>query len=415
MKIDVMSYDDNMSDREISLFVHEYVHYLQNITTIYGLERLNYDIAALYRMIEWVRSQNDVEIYVPISEDALSKLTQSNNLIRELTLGENRDIKDFVFISAENIGTIDVDDKRSVDTICINYKNQKGEKDFCTFGANEISESMAYLIERCITKDYETSPVYPYETAQMVIKYIYPELLDDGRNLIILCDKALMSSNPGVELFNIVRWLKQIHYSISTPTELFLFLDYNWELYDLDKKISSYDYFVNRAEDVRNNLHTLLRDNYFKDFNAWVDQVINYAIYLRTNKPLFWLNLVDNGYVKENSTWWEIINNAGSPLIETAKHEYFHVNPIGFDSSCTVYFKVFYQIYKLFVKGDSNCNLMPWCNDERNTAKIDSTCLCCPWIHPEDNGQFCTFRGIWDYWGLGKYNVQKADKMYPKE
>ena len=405
MKIDSLSYDEMMSDREISLFVHEYIHYLQNITTTYGLERLNYDFAILCKMVDWIKERDNVDVYVPLSEDILSELTKSNKKIKDLTWGESVDIDDFTFVSVEVFDKEEIDEQRIVETIGINYKNKAGIEGLCSFGAREIYESMAYLIEQHITKNYELSPDYPYKVAIMVVDYIYPELLNDYRNLLILFDKALMSSNPGAELYSIVQWLKQINYSGSNPTNLFLFLDHYWELSDMGERISCHKYFINRAEEVRNNLHAILNDKYFIDYHTWVDRIIDYVIYLRTNKPLFWLDLVEYGYIKNNPIWSEIINNAGSPLIETIKHEYFYVNPIGFDSSSLVYFKVFNQIYKLFVMGDTKCDLMPWCNDTRNAVNVDRTCFNCPWNHPDYNWQLCTFRGIWQHWGLSKYII----------
>ena len=47
---------------------------------------------------------------------------------------------------------------------------------------------------------------------QMVVKYIYPPLLDDYRNFLIVCDMALMSSNPGAELYEITKWLEKIDF-----------------------------------------------------------------------------------------------------------------------------------------------------------------------------------------------------------
>ena len=310
MKIDVMSYNENMSDREISLFLHEYIHYLQNITTTYGLERLLYDFAILCRMVEWLQKQNKADIYVPIPEDVLSELTKSNKKILDLTWGDtvDYDIKEFQFVSAEKLDSIRIDKQRSVDTICITYKNTTGEEDICTFGAREINESMAYLIERKMTRDYESSPVYPYETAQMVAKYIYPPLLDDYRNFLIVCDMALMSSNPGAEFFEIAKWLEKIGYTFDDPGELYRFLELNWDFNDMGHRMSYCNYYINRAEDVRNNLHILLQDEYFYDYHAWVDCIIDRAILLRKNNPLFWLDLAEQGYIKSNSVWVDIIN-----------------------------------------------------------------------------------------------------------
>lgn len=405
IKIDSSSYDENMSDREISLFVHEYIHYLQNITTICGLERLNSDYAILVKMVNWIRNQNTNSFFIPISKDVLGELTIANDKICNLTWGEMGDINHFDFISAQLIDSTKIDNQREVESVCITYRDKNGIEEICSFGTREIYESMAYLIERHITRDYETSPEYPYCVAQRVIEYIYPELLNDYRNLLVIYDKALLSSNPGVELFKIVKWLKEIHYASDRPDTLYHFIDSNWQFYDLNKNVSVYDYFNDRIEEVRTNLHILLRDDFFNDYHVWVDRILDYAIYLRTENTMFWLDLVNNGYVKENGCWMEIINNAGSPLIETNRHEYFHVNPLGCDSSCTVYFKIFNKIYRLFVNGDIQCDLIPWCNNKCNTVTIDSTCFNCPWEHSEQNNQLCTFKGIWQHWGLNAYKI----------
>lgn len=51
MKIDSLSFGENMNDRELSLFVHEYIHFLQSFTTLHGLERINSDFCVLMNMI----------------------------------------------------------------------------------------------------------------------------------------------------------------------------------------------------------------------------------------------------------------------------------------------------------------------------------------------------------------------------
>lgn len=407
MKIDSDSFGEEMIDRELSLFVHEYIHFLQNITTTCGIERLNYDLAVLCRMIEWIKEQDSFDIEVPFKEENLKKLTKSNKRINDLTWGETGEIEGFEFISAEKFDEEIIDEQRTVESIGIKYRNKENDDNLCSFGTREIYESMAYLIEQHITKDYEPSPNYPYKVAQNVIEYIHPQLLDDYRNLLILYDKALMSSNPGSELYNIVQWLKYINYIPHSPEELFEFLNGYWEFHDLDKEISSYKYYVNRALEVKQNLHVLLQDDYFKDYHSWVDQVIGFAIFLRKKDPLFWLKLVNHGYIKKNPYWEQIISNVGTPLIETKRKEYFVVDPIGCDSYCMVYFKIFNQIYRLLSKGETQCLLMPWCNDSRNQVNIDATCHTCPWKHGEKNGDLCLFKGIWQHWGLNEYNIWK--------
>ena len=90
--------------------------------------------------------------------------------------------------------------------------------------------------------------------------------------------------------------------------------------------ISNSRNFKNYAEQVRYNLHSLLQDPYFDDYHKLVDTIFDYAIELRTNEPMFWLDIVDCGDVKNNTYFYAIRHFAGSPLIETAKHELFWRN-----------------------------------------------------------------------------------------
>ena len=146
-------------------------------------------------------------------------------------------------------------------------------------------------------------------------------MLDDPRNLLVLCDKALMSSNPGPEFVRMIKWLRQIDFLPPTPDYLFYFLDNNWETYDMNQKVGVLETFVNRVEFVKANLHSLLQDAYFSDYHKWLDVIFDYAIDLRKTEPMFWLDIIDNGYVKDNSYFQAIFHFAGSPLIETVKHE----------------------------------------------------------------------------------------------
>ena len=38
---------------------------------------------------------------------------------------------------------------------------------------------------------------------------------------------------------------------------------------------------------------------------------------------------------------------------------------------------------------------------------VDSTCHKCPWNHPQKEGQLCTFKGIWQHWGLNNVKIEE--------
>lgn len=404
MKIDALTYGESMTEREISLFIHEYVHFLQSFTTIYGIERIYSDFSILTNSANWIRTQDNSKVTVPLSEDILNDISRNGYLISKLVWGDTEDIS-HIQITNVVIDNVQIDEQRQIESVCISYKDKNGDETCCTFGAREVYEGMAYLIEQYITKDYEYSPDHPYCTAEKVTNHICPYLLDDRRNLLVLCDKALMSSNPGPEFVRIIKWLKQVHYLPPTPDDLFYFLDSNWKTYDLYEEVGVLDAFVKRVVFVKANLHSLLQDELFSDYHIWLDALFDYAIDLRKTEPMFWLDIVDNGYVKDNLYFQAILRFAGSPLIETVKHEYFNVDPEGSYSESMSFFRVFYQIFKLLVEGKTQCELMPWCNNNSNAVRIDETCYKCPWKHKEDNGELCPFKAIWQHWGLNGVEI----------
>ena len=404
MKIDALKYGDNMTERELSLFIHEYVHFLQSFTTIYGLERINSDFSVIINMVNWMNRHIKSKIAFPLSKDVLDSVICNNDKLSRLVWGDTEDIS-HLRITNEDVDYIQIDERRQIESVTLSYIDENGEQSYCSFGAREIYEGMAYLIEQYITKDFEVSPDHPYCTAAKVANHIHPHLLDDPRNLLVLCDKALMSSNPGPEFVRMIKWLRQIDFLPPTPDYLFYFLDNNWETYDMNQKVGVLETFVNRVEFVKANLHSLLQDAYFSDYHKWLDVIFDYAIDLRKTEPMFWLDIIDNGYVKDNSYFQAIFHFAGSPLIETVKHEYFFVDPEGSNSESISFFKVFNQIYKLLVEGTTQCELMPWCNNSPNVVRIDETCYKCPWKHQEDNGELCPFKAIWQHWGLNDVEI----------
>lgn len=411
MKIDSLSFGENMTDRELSLFIHEYIHFLQNITTLHGLERMNSDFCVLMHMINWLRENDEKPISIPLSDTILSDMTRNNQDISKLSWGDFEEIKnyDIIDIVLDPCNAIQIDEYRTVESVIIKYRTNDTEEDICSFGAREIYEGMAYLIEQHITKDFESSPDFPYNTAYKVAEFFYPTLANDYRNILVLCDKALMFSNPGFEFVEMIKWIKEIEFIPKSPDELYYFLEQNWEIYDINVKVDYLDNFKRLAEDVKSNMHIILNDKYFNDYHIWIDTIINYAITIRTHMPLFWIDIVDHGYVKHNAVFQSILHSAGSPLIETNRHEYHFITPNGCeDSTCLVYFKVFNQIFRILSMGDLQCNLMPWCNNTLNFVNVDSTCHKCPWNHPQKEGLLCTFKGIWQHWGLNNVKMQKG-------
>lgn len=413
MKIDSEHFGNDMTDKDLSLFVHEYVHFLQSFTTVKGLERLTSDFWMLRRMVEYIKEQGKQNVSVPFNKDILNELTKNNELIDTIAWGESGADSYDDKIQLEDIlvdtKTFDIDGVRYMDTVALTYVDAEGKEGVCVFGIRDLYEGMAYLIEQLITKDYEHSPDCPYSTAKMVAEYYYPELVKDSRNIIALCDNALMFSNPGVEYVRMLQYMKEVSFLPQSPDEIYAFIESNWEVYDIDRSVTTLDAFVLKVSEAREILHGCLsNDAYFDSYHQWVDFILDFAIYLRTFNPLFWLDVVDNGYVKENLYFNTLLNSIGTPIVEIKKNECFSMNIMDerIDTYCLSYFRVFYQIYELLTDGRLMCNLLPWCSDPRCATEPDKCCWNEPWNHCEQK-DLCPFVAIWNHWGLNGIQIQR--------
>ena len=412
MKIDSEHFGNDMTDKELSLFVHEYVHFLQSFTTIKGLEKLTSDYWMLRRMIEYIKEQGKQTVSVPINKDVLNELTKNNELIDTIAWGESSSDSFVDEIQLKDVtidtNTFDIDGVRFMDTVILTYIDAEGKDGLYSFGTRDLYEGMAYLIEQLITKDYEHSPDCPYSTAKKVAEYYYSEFAKEPRNIIVLCDNALMFSNPGVEYVRMLQYMKEVSFLPQSPEDIYPFIELNWEVRDINKSIKIIDVFVEKVNEAREVLHDCLSNNiYFDSYHQWVDFILDNAIYLRTVNPWFWLNIVNYGYINDNTYFRTLLNMIGTPLVENKKHEYFSITTIkDIDVYCLSYFRVFYQIYSLLTEGRLMCNLLPWCSDSRCETKPDKCCEYEPWKHCE-NKDLCPFVAIWNHWGLNGVQIQR--------
>ena len=198
LKIDGEIDLNKLTEKDFSLFFHEYIHFLQDITTTYGL-------TTCYAYGEYVQSVvNDIyargqqTFEVPYIYDNNKDNIRLNEQVQKVTLGDwdtNIETLDNVNVFVEDFKLEFGKEQNlpSIPTVCI----QANEDDIISFGASAIKESIAYIMERCCYKEYEESDEFPYSSAEKVASSIFPEFGQRILNVLALADCSLMFSNPG--------------------------------------------------------------------------------------------------------------------------------------------------------------------------------------------------------------------------
>lgn len=205
------SYDGNIDELDIptlGTIVHEYIHFLQNVSTPWGLydSMVRYNIMAeTYAFVENATSTITLPLDIDYSPELANKIAIVKCGMGYCPLADTR----------RNDFKIDVNER-----ICIHRKYKQlnnrilpvitldicftdGSKQAITLGANIIKESMAALYQMLIdeTATHERYDL-PYNLVKIIAEQHFSAIASDNIKLITICYISLFSLSPAEVLIN---------------------------------------------------------------------------------------------------------------------------------------------------------------------------------------------------------------------
>ena len=188
----------NLTLTDLGTFVHEYIHFLQNISTPWGVFAgivRNNDIAEMVHSYE-----NASEIKLPYgfipSKEQLERrkwfqcsigTCHSNDVIdRNIPTG-------FYF---EDVSVLPV----MMHRVHFCYNTTSGENKELIIGATIIKEAMAVMIQSLVDTDLSEHPDVPYNIIEILCYNHFNNIAGDKKKLIYLCYISLFSLDPGYAL-----------------------------------------------------------------------------------------------------------------------------------------------------------------------------------------------------------------------
>lgn len=194
--------------RDYASFIHEYVHYIQQITTPYGLKYSTYFIKNLLIYRESINSSQK-EINLPFR----LKVNEPTKQI-EVELANKNGSESF---AKGNINDIEINNndvklakqqQSAVNIGVYDFENDRAFNEGFQFGYWCVIESMAHMVQSLINPELNHR-IVPYRTAQLVCSKIRPDLRDDTKLLISICYVSLYFDNPGHAFFEILDSIPQ--------------------------------------------------------------------------------------------------------------------------------------------------------------------------------------------------------------
>ena len=197
---------DALSDKDLGVLLHEYVHYLQNLSTPWGLytSMAEYnEMVSTYRAIH----ESGDEIVIPVTPWTTEGFEKQKELIEKgngySPFGENRTFRVDRTKKVILRRTVEDIDGRRVSIILCKLRLDDGTEMEFPLGASIIKESMAGMMQNLVdpTAKHENYDI-PYNLVRILCEDKFEEVAKDPVKMITVCYMSLFSMTPGEVLIN---------------------------------------------------------------------------------------------------------------------------------------------------------------------------------------------------------------------
>lgn len=408
MHIDTKSEDmiiNKMPIEDATVLFHEYIHFLQDITSYYGLNRIYAYSEYIHKMINEIYKMPQGDFQIPMTLLHSNDNVKLNNDLIRLTEGDVAD-KTTISINGINILEDNLEKNQYLQTIP-SVMLEFSDNDIATFGAGAISESMAYLLERlCSPSGYKESPEYPYMAAEKVASFYDEDFAKDKLKILALCDMSLMSSNPGTCFVRVMNGIQKKELSFASPEAIYDYFFSKKTVKATGEETTLINAFITLQNTVVQCLKSYLTiDEINTQYYQWIDFVMKFAIDWRKNDMYFLLKMARHNDLLTNNCFGYSISQIGTPLMSNnSQGSYFKI-PIKGGGMNVEYFNAIYQIEALLSKGKVDCDMYDWCCNSPSSTPND-LCKTSPWLKISEKA-LCPYAFLWKHWNLSKHNPVK--------
>lgn len=406
----------NWEIQQASTFLHEYIHFLQDIMTSKGL--LNFYIIGEYlRLITKTAKESDFKISRPIIPHFTGYNVGNNWKVSFYTQGE-KDNKAKSYVSFKRDSSIQITDdvtgnSINIGRILVSCNCVDGSIKEYVFGTIQVMEGMAKMIQDSVYPPARRqSPYNPYYIAIDLANDIMPGFGNNNLSMIAVFDYALQSTNPGWAFVNYIEEKKSQGYKAATLTHDVVYGDMaNAVVQSHTLGITSlkngYDDIVKQAKSVFNDYAGGVW--IFRNQTIWYHSLLEWGKIIREQLPYLFVDIARGGDIRKDGLFNLIYSTFGTPIVTNRKHDFEFQKPskiaITRDELMQVYAMM--QLHRVFrTKGHFTCPLRKYCQNQPcsiRKQKVDVRCVKAPWMRMRAYNR-CLFNIWWKFKGFK--NVQ---------
>lgn len=380
-----------------SIYLHEYTHFIQDITTTYGL--INICI-----IVDYMKFANNHTIQLPVGDfqipvkpvpNGLDNVDTNLQLARVYngtgeddiaTLLEHRKIPTTVTSHQGNL---------PLNYIEIDYVDSLGQNKTFEFGALCIVESMAYIIESECYPNCPQSPDLPYSSAEKLVNLIYPQFGRNRLNVLALCDASLKHFHPGEFFYDTLLRIQKEQILIIQPEDIY-------QVCNLCNQENNFNALLQEtASQAISQIQGYFNDPFFQRLKDWLENMMRTAVDYRLINERFPLDIARGGNITNNNAYANFLTKVGTPLVTNELGETTLHDPR--NNSATPDYTTIWAIdliHSIFWGWQRHCEMVDLCHS--GNIPTDMRCTNEPWGRASDQN-LCPFAQMWRHWGLTGY------------
>lgn len=391
------SFKTMLSKADQGSFLHEYIHYLQNLSTPWGLYTSMLSYVEMVNTFKFIQESSE-PILLPLHIDFGEEAYRKKEIVRTGN-GQNPFTDVFgshVIDKSKNIvwhrRLKDIGGKKYssiiLDIPCVDVTKS------VEFGAYMIKESMASMYQML----YDPSATHPnfdlpYNIVKILAEQSFPNIANDNKKLISICYLSLFSLSPAQVLF------EQLDYANKNPDisgqELF-------EKFIKESRININGNDVVAVtvffEDIANRFEEILSKSLMQDLD-YIHEAISRVKLSKGTIPIL-SSIYDDSFGEDLIQ--DLIDHVGIPYIYTDYDEYHYpesVNTPGDASSDIVSLIGLHSIFHYMAHPNPYrcCPLYYMC---KNSTFNKNECFDSPWL-----GHECVMTVMGKLIGLDKKDI----------
>lgn len=392
---------DNMTLSAYATFVHEYIHYIQHITTPYGVRMSDMYNRVFTKYRDYIRNNNTIIIPLKLwktDNDIFNFITYFNKIEGDKATSFN--ISD-IEIDKREISSAEKE-KTAVWIGCYDYDNNKVEEHGFQFGHRCVVEGMAHAIQSMINNEVNHS-VIPYHAVELIIGKIVPDIVQDKKMVASICLCALLWNNPGFGFFQVLELVKS--HPKWDGKELYKSITRDYTVLHKGKAMPFYKLINIFSNDLKGSFealmgtdleyYSLVIDNCISDCNEYHHKLIDF--------------LYDNDICDRNAFEGKILNHYGYPFIDAKNQSAFPQKVENEIQSAYMETAILYGIELIMdrmIGKKKECKRLPICSSTIyiDGVKCDATeeCISNQWKKQER----CVFSETLRYLGIQDKDYQ---------